>query len=130
MSYSTKLQVPMIQSITINYYNYIGFIPEDASNTLLSHLSDITDVQSFCVHLKLESDCDKLQQYNSLEEKKIVMLRKWQDLQRRTWQDFIHPFVMLRKCVKAQELAETYSVKFNDKEELRRCKNIDRHAEL
>ena len=58
------------------------------------------------------------------------MLRKWQDLQKRTWQDFIHPFVMLRKCVKAQELAKIYSVYFSNKEELEKCKHINNHAEL
>ena len=55
------------------------------------------------------------------------MLRKWQDLQRRTWRDFIRPFVMLQKCVKARELAKTYSVYFYDEEELKKCKKINNH---
>ena len=121
----------VIYAIIIKYNNYnynIGFIPDDASNILFSHLSDITEVQSFCIYLGLGSECDK--QYNSPDEQKIVMLRKWQDLQRRTWQDFIRPFVMLQKCVKAQELAKTYSVYFYDEEELKKCKKINNHNEL
>ena len=31
----------------------IGFIPDDATNILLSNLSDVAEVQSFCIYLGL-----------------------------------------------------------------------------
>ena len=86
---------------------------------MLSHVSVITEVQSFCVHLGLETvECIKIKQYDSPNDQLITMLEKWQALKKKdmeTWKEFIHPFVMLRECVKAKELAKEYSVYFDDK---------------
>ena len=58
------------------------------------------------------------------------MIQKWRELKKRTWKDFIFPFVMLKKCVKAKELAKEHSVYFYDMKELNNCKDINNHAEL
>ena len=113
---------------------FIGLIPPDED--LLDHLHDVTQVQSFCVHLKLTlEDCDQIYKDNpeNLENQKIAILRKWKQIkEQRTWKEIILLFALLRNCAKAKELAIEYSVYFeedlkDDKKVLKRCKDINNH---
>ena len=52
------------------------------------------------------------------------MLQKWLERGSRTWRDFIKPFIMLRKCTKAKELVEMYSVIFYDSKINEMCPTI------
>ena len=110
---------------------FIGLIP--SSEDLLVHLRGITQVQSFCVHLKLTlEDCDEIEKANNqnLENQKIAILRKWeQRKERRTWKEFIRPFVLLGNCVKAKELTIDHSVYFeeDDNKVLEICEDINNH---
>ena len=109
---------------------FIGLIP--SSEDLLVHLRGITQVQPFCVHLKLTlEDCDEIVTANNqnLGNQKIAILRKWKQIKERTWKEFIRPFALLGNCVKAKELTIDHSVYFeeDDNEALEICEDINNH---
>ena len=56
---------------------FVGLIP--SNEDLLVHLRVITQVKSFCVHLKLTfDDCDEIEKQNTqnLDNQRIDILRK------------------------------------------------------
>ena len=56
---------------------FVGLIP--SNEDLLVHLCVITQVKSFCVHLKLTfDDCDEIEKQNTqnLDNQRIDILRK------------------------------------------------------
>ena len=109
---------------------FIGLIPSDEN--LLVHLHGVTQVKSFCVHLKLTlTDCDQIATvYQNLGDQKIAILRKWEQIkEERTWKEFIRPFALLGNCVKAKKLTFDHSVHFeeDDNEVLEICEDINYH---
>ena len=113
------------------YFN-TGYIPDDAIRTMLPHLSPLTNTRLFCINLGLaQTECEIIvTQFEDIEDQKLKILTKWLDIARRTWKDFIHPFVMLKYCVKANELAKEHSVHFEDEVILSKCPDINNHVEL
>ena len=89
----------------------------------------------FCTHLRLPAhDCDTIRAQNpgDLELQKVALLTKWRAVKKQTWKEFIIPFALLSKCVKAKELTKEHSVYFDsrlkeDQTVLKRCKDINDH---
>ena len=112
---------------------YTGFIPEDED--LLVHLQIIAEVLPFCTHLRLPAhDCNIIRAQNptDLGLQKVALLANWRGVKKRTWKEFIIPFALLSKCVKAKELTKEHSVYFDpqlkeDQAVLKRCKDINDH---
>ena len=117
-----------------NYYYYLliifiylfhqGVIPKDEN--LLIHLKSISEFLQFCIYLGLEyNECNKIERKRrDIDDQIIEMLQKWLERDSRTWSDFIKPFIMLRKCTKAKELVEKYSVIFYDSKINEMCPTI------
>ena len=88
---------------------------------------DVTEIQLFCSTLGLGSECSIIiRQYTYLDDQKSEVLRKWKQLESRTWKEFIYALALLKKCVVAAELASEHSVTFNpldrdDKRVLTKC---------
>ena len=106
-------------------------IPEDED--LLIHLTTILEVTEFCLHLPLPTeDCYMIEDYyeNGLSLQKVALLQRWRAVRKRTWKEFIIPFALLSRCVKAKQLALEHSVYFDwalkeDHVVLKRCKDIN-----
>ena len=99
---------------------------------MLDHLLPVENTRLFCINLSLaQKECETIiTQYEDIGVQKVKILTKWLDIAKRTWKDFIHPFVMLKYCVKANELAKEHSVHFEDEVILSKCPDINIHVEL
>ena len=99
---------------------------------MLHHLSAVANTQLFCINLGLaQTECEIIiTQFENIDDQKVKILKKWLDIAKRTWKDFIRPFVMLKYCVKANELAKEHSVHFENGVILSKCPDINNHVEL
>ena len=102
---------------------------------LLIYSSVISDINAFCTYIHIPvADYSRIKKENphsSIDQMNAV-LHTWLDRDKRTWKEFIIPFALLDKCVKAKELATEYSVYFDeelsiDLEVLKKCKDINNH---
>ena len=121
----------IVSMVIFSSYHITGLIP--TNEDLLIHLKGVSEVMLFCRHLGLPyEDCDtiKTENPNNLGNQKFSLMKKWRQKKKRTWKEFIIPFVLLDKCAKAKELATEYSVYFdaklkNDQKVLDRCTDIN-----